>query len=166
MVQCEAIASRRNVYIATCWDDTFHEIFKGLQDETFLQSVCETWPTLLKLITNGLEDKYDEGALIVLEDEDTKQDKWFLVTVRERVNFKKLKKLFNDDVLAGIKLVLGKSMELLRELHERKPKSHLAKEIGLGLLKGAGFAAKAILIAMAREWAGDVADVILGKSRA
>ena len=40
----------------------------NLDDEDYVETLCDTWPIFVNLLQNGLKDKYSEGALIKLED--------------------------------------------------------------------------------------------------
>ncbi len=110
-----------SVFIATCWERAFDEILDNLDDEDYVETMTETWPTLARLLANGINDRYSEGALIKLEDFDTGEPKWFLASVCGNLDFENIEEIFGDRTQEVTQLVIQQSLELLQELNENKP---------------------------------------------
>ncbi len=107
--------------IATCWERAFDEILENLDNPDYLETISETFPFLSQLLYNGFKEKYSEGALIQLEDFDTGEPKWFLISVSGNVNLENPEQIFGNKTNKVAELVIEKSLELLQELNENEP---------------------------------------------
>jgi hypothetical protein len=124
--------SSMSVWVATCWDHTFDKIIEDPDEET-LEVIAETWPTLAQLLVNGFKDLYSGGALIILEDLDDGENKWFVASVAGNISLEDLAKEF-PKIQKVIDVVLSRSAELAQELSENKPS--VLKAIEKGMVKG------------------------------
>lgn len=127
--------SSRSVWVATCWDHAFDEILED-PDEDTLEVIEGTWPLLAQLLANGFKDRYREGALIVLEDLDDGENKWFVASVAGNISLEDPEKLFAEKTQKVIQVVLSRSAELAQELSENEPSA--LKALGRGIGKGLG----------------------------
>lgn len=127
--------SEHSAFIAICLDDMFDSIVSDLDEDTF-ETIVDTWPTLAQLLVNGVNDKYQNGALIRLEDADYGDNKWFVASIAGNISFDSQESLFCDRTSETIGLVLEKTTQLLSEVQEREPST--LKAIGKGILAGLG----------------------------
>lgn len=112
--------SATSIFVASCWGHAFDAIVKGL-DKQMADVIKTTWPLLAALLANGIKDKYSDGALIILEDFDDSENKWFVATTVDNLPLKKPEAIFGERTTTAIQLVFEKSMGLLKELSENKP---------------------------------------------
>ena len=145
--------SSTSFFIATCWDDLFDSILGQVEDESDLETIVETWPSLAQLLANGIDDKYSGGALIKLEDADTGEPKWFVTSVAGNLDLEREDGLFNERTAEVSQLVLAKSLELFTQLQENKPS--MLRAMGRGLAAGVG---AVLLGAVSVFFGGDVGD--------
>lgn len=113
--------SESSVFIAACWDHAFDGPIEGLSDDDALETVTQTWPTLAQLLANGIEDRYSQGALIVLEDPDCGEKKWFVASVAGNLDLGSLDGLFTEETQEVARLVIECSTALMGELQENQP---------------------------------------------
>ena len=106
-----AIPRTENTYfIGICLDDIFDDFIENYDDD--IEDVYnEAWPQLISLLNNGVKDKYTNGALIQLEDEDCGENKWFVAIVVGNLSSDG----DDDKVSTSIELVIEKTMALLTE---------------------------------------------------
>lgn len=110
--------SENSIYVATCWDRYFDDFVASEQN---LKVIAQTWELFTQLLINGLEKRYSEGSLVKLEDFDTGEEKWFLVSVSGNLDFTSEESVFTprtDEVTA---LVVEKSFALFAELLKKEP---------------------------------------------
>jgi hypothetical protein len=129
--------NEHSAFVATCWEHAFDEVIADLDEDTF-ETIVETWPTLAILFHNGIKDLYREGALILFEDFDYGENKWFIASIAGNISFTSAEELMGERTREVIQVVLARSMQLLIELHENKPS--ISREIGKGIAKGIGYA--------------------------
>ncbi len=110
-----------SVFVASCWQHTFDQLLDRIEDAGDLDLLDLTHPTLAQLIANGFNDEYGEGALVRLHDGDTGEPKWFLVSVSQGAGFSQLDELFEWPTHAASRLVIRRSMGLLKELCAQHP---------------------------------------------
>jgi hypothetical protein len=134
--------SEHSALIATCWDHVFDEMIENLDEDTF-ETIVETWPTLAILFHNGVKDLYREGALILLEDFDDGEQKWFVASIAGNIAFESAEELFSERTKEVIQVVLARSMQLFTELQEKEPS--LLRGIGKGIARGIGAAIGGVL---------------------
>jgi hypothetical protein len=150
--------NKSSVFIVTCWEHAFDELLENI-DENGWETIVETWPTLAKLLYNGIKDRYQEGALILLEDFDYGENKWFVASICGNLDLDDIEELFNDRAQETMMLVLGKSMELLTELQENSPS--MMRAIGKGFSKGVKMGIGAVALgALAALFGVDPDDLI------
>lgn len=128
-----------SAFVATCLGDGFDEVLENFDDEDYVETVCDTWPLFVKLLNNGLKDKYSEGALIKLEDIDTGDRKWFLASVAGNINFDSLEDLLCEQTMQAVRTVIKRTGELYNELSSKSPSK--TKAFFRGFLKGAALIA-------------------------
>jgi hypothetical protein len=130
-----------SVFVATCWEHAFDQLLQGIDEDT-AETIGETWPTLAALLYNGADDLYREGALILLEDFDDGERKWFLASVVGNISFENVEGLLGERTDAVMQLVAQKSVQLLTELNENEPSTlraigkGVAQAVGTGLMVG------------------------------
>lgn len=122
--------SEHSAFVATCWDHAFDSILEDLDEDT-AETISETWPTLATLLNNGVKDLYREGALIVLEDFDDGERKWYCTSIAGNISFENAEKVLSERTNAVLQVVLSKSVQLLTELNENQPS--VLREIGKGV---------------------------------
>lgn len=138
---------RRNensAWVAASFEDTFDELLKNPDQDRF-ETIANTYPTLHRLICNGMSDHYQKGGLVVLEDSDYCQKKWFVASIVGNISFESVEDLCGERMHEAIDLVISTSMELWVELNENKP--NMLWEFGKGFLKGVGVAVTATVLA-------------------
>jgi len=138
---------RRNensAWVAASFEDTFDELLRNPDRDTF-ETIANTYPTLHRLICNGMSNRYQKGGLVVLEDTDYCEKKWFVASIVGNISFKSVEDLCGERMQEAIDLVISTSMELWVELNENKPNT--LWEFGKGFLKGVGIAATAAVLA-------------------
>ncbi|MGA7934828.1 MAG: hypothetical protein WCA35_14885 [Kovacikia sp.] len=138
---------RDSAFVVTCWDSVFDQDPANLNDEKSCKAIFETCPNLAHRLTNGIYDRYHEGALLKLEDFDTGKSKWFLAAVVDNLDFMSLDTLLNEQAHQVIGQIMHQSFELLNELYEKQPPvfDTVAKRIGKGLSFGLAVGAAAVL---------------------
>lgn len=129
--------NQNSAFVATCWDHTFDKLVSNLDEDTF-EMIAETWPTLAALLYNGVKQLYRQGALIVLEDLDDGENKWFVASIAGNISFSSFKDLFNERMQEVTQLVLARTIQLSRELNENQP--NMLNAISNGFMKGVGTA--------------------------
>lgn len=135
--------SANSIFVATCWERLFDDLFA---DEESLKVAVQTWNLLAQLLTNGLEERYSEGAMLRLEDYDTGETKWFLVSISGNIDFESVEGFFTPRTQEVTNLVMEKSLELLVELQEKTPSaSGELKSVFWGLVKNVAVNAVGIL---------------------
>lgn len=122
-----------SAFVAICLEDMLDEILEGMDEDSF-DTISDTWPTLAQLLVNGMNDKYHHGALIRLEDADYGDNKWFITSIAGNISFDNADELFCDRTNETIGVVLEQTVNLLKELQERKPS--MLRAIGKGVLAG------------------------------
>jgi hypothetical protein len=122
-----------SAFVLACLDDTFDGLVANMDEDT-VDIICDTWPTLANLMSCGLKDKYSNGALIRLEDEDCGDIKWFVASIAGNLSFDSMEEVFSPRMMETIRLVLEQTVELITELQERKPSK--LKAIGKGFWEG------------------------------
>lgn len=129
--------TENSFFITTCWDDSFDELIAELDEDSF-EIIADTWELFAYLLVNGLKDKYQEGALIQLEDADYGDTKWFVATVAGNVHLSDdIDEFFAQErVQEAVQLVVQRSMHLMKELNENSPST--GKAIWKGIKKGVG----------------------------
>jgi hypothetical protein len=138
-----------SAFIVTSWEDSFDE-FLNNTDSNDWETVVETWPTLATLLSNGVNDKYRDGALIRLDDIDYGDAKWFVASVAGNVSFDSEESFFTERTVDTMQTVMSKSAELMVELRENKPS--IARAIGKGIMSGLGtLALSAIAITLGAD---------------
>lgn len=127
--------TQNSAFVLASFDNTFDAMIEDL-DEDQLEIICDTWPTLATLFYNGIKDKYSNGALIILEDNDNGDKKWFVSAIAGNIDFDSMEGVFTPRMLESIGLVLSVSQKLVIELSDNKPNHirHGAKN----LVKNAG----------------------------
>ena len=107
-------------YVAISLDDYLESFFENY-DEDLYDVYAATWPTLITLLSNGVKEKYSEGAIITLVDEDCGENKQFIVTVVGNVDFDTPDDIDSEKFVNAIALVIPKAVSLFREITENKP---------------------------------------------
>ncbi len=128
-----------SAFVATCLGDCFDEVINNFNDDDYVEMMCDTWPLFMKLLQNGANDKYSEGALIKLEDIDTGDNKWFLTSIAGNLNFDSIEDLLCEQTMQAVRTVIEKTGELYDELSSKSPSK--TKAFFKGFLKGATLAA-------------------------
>lgn len=128
-----------SAFVATCLGDCFDEVVDNLDDEDYVETLCDTWPIFVNLLKNELKDKYSEGALIKLEDIDTGDPKWFIASIAGNLNFDSIEDLLCDQTKLAVDTVIAKTVELYKELSTKSPSK--TKAFLKGFLKGAAMVA-------------------------
>ncbi|MEN6624263.1 MAG: hypothetical protein ABFD50_22290 [Smithella sp.] len=108
-------------FVATCWERLFDDILENIDDNDYRDTIIHTWPTLAKLLFNGANDKYREGALIKLEDYDDGEPKWFVASVVGNIDIEDISDFVTGKSGEIAKLVIEKSLALYTELNNEKP---------------------------------------------
>ncbi len=134
--------SSSSIFVATCWDHAFDGLLSNI-DEDDWETIAETWPTLAKLLLNGANDRYSEGALIKLEDFDDGESKWYIASIAGNLDFDNIDDLLGDRTQKVSQLVILKSAELLTEMSENRPS--IGRAIVKGITRGVG---KGLLMAI------------------
>jgi hypothetical protein len=117
--------------IATCWDHAFDPILEGIDGDA-AETISETWPTLAMLLHNGMKELYRDGALILLEDFDDGERKWYVASVAGNISFENAEELLGERTRAVMQVVLQKSIQLMTELNENEPSAWRAIGKGIG----------------------------------
>jgi hypothetical protein len=125
--------SENTFFIAACLNDVFDSLIENF-DNDLVNVYNDAWPNLITLLQNGVNDKYQNGALIKLEDQDCGENKWFLATVVGNMKIEKLDDFFNDKVVDAIKLINSKAIALFTELNDNEPS--VLKAIAVGAKQG------------------------------
>lgn len=125
--------SKNSAAVMTCWEHAFDELVSNLDEDTY-ETVARTWPTLAKLIHNGINDRYRDGALIRLEDFDDCEAKWFVASMVGNVSFDNPEDLFCERMQEVTNIVTAKTLQLFQELNENTP--NWFEAIGKGFIKG------------------------------
>gem|GEM_PF-6205948 len=116
-------------YIATCWPH-IENVFSALRKENIdINIVFDTWPSMKKLIKNGIEKNYNECALVRVSDFDNKTPIWLLLSTVENQKNSDLESIFDTKSIEIIKKIQDKSALLLAEIINNEPKLRL-KDIG------------------------------------
>jgi hypothetical protein len=121
--------NQHSAFVAVCLDDMFEKIMDDLDEDT-LEIIVDTWPTFAELLYNGIKDKYQNGALIQLEDDDYGEKKWFVASVAGNISFENVEELFGERTAKAIGVVMNRTSELLSELQEKKPSTWTAIKKG------------------------------------
>ena len=137
--------NENSALVATCFEHIFDKLVSNLDEDTS-ETIAETWPTLAKLLYNGINDLYQEGALVVLEDCDYCENKWFVTSIAGNISFESVEKLFGERMQEALELVISTSMTLWVELNENQP--NMLRELVKGFLKGLGIATVATVCAL------------------
>lgn len=124
-----------SVWVATCFEHVCDELVRE-SDKQIHEAIADTYPTLANLLKNGIKERYQYGALILMEDSDYCEKKWFVVSIVGNISFNNPEDLLGDRVQQAIELVISQSMTLWIELGENKP--NLFHQFGKGFLKGLG----------------------------
>lgn len=133
---------KHSAFIAICLDDMFDSLIEDLDEDKY-ETLCDTWPTLARMLQNGIKDKYKDGALIKLEDSDYGDNKWFVASIAGNISFESAEELFCERTKETIGIVIGSTNALLSELNSRSPS--MLKSFGKGVLKGIGYTALGII---------------------
>lgn len=136
--------NENSAWVAASFEDTFDELLRNPDRDTF-EMIANTYPTLDRLICNGMSDRYQKGGLVVLEDMDYCENKWFVASIVGNISFESVEDLCGERMQEAINLVISTSMELWVELNENKP--NMLWEFGKGFLKGVGIAVTATVLA-------------------
>jgi hypothetical protein len=127
--------NKHSAFVAICLGDMFDEMVEDIDKDSF-DTIKDTWPTLACLMINGINDKYQNGALIKLEDADYGDNKWFVASIAGNISFDSEEELFCDRTKESMATVLATTSRLLSELQERKPS--MLRAIGKGIMAGLG----------------------------
>lgn len=125
--------SQTSMFVAMCCDHAFDELLNDI-DEDDWDTIVDTWPTLARLLHNGINDKYKEGALIKLEDLDDGENKWFVASISGNHNFNDIDDVLNESTQETVKLVIECSMQLATEMQNNKPS--VFRAMGRGMAQG------------------------------
>lgn len=136
--------TENSAWVAACFEHTFDELVSHLDRDTS-ETIAETWPALAKLLYNGINDLYQEGALVVLEDCDYCENKWFVTSIAGNISFESVEELFGERMQEAIDLVISTSITLWVELNKNQP--DILREFSKGFLKGLGVAVTATVLA-------------------
>ncbi|UBF25604.1 hypothetical protein K9N68_29215 [Kovacikia minuta CCNUW1] len=136
---------RASALVATCWDTVFDQEPANLNEEKTCKMIFETCPNLAHLLTNGICDRYREGALLNLEDFDAGEAKWFLTSIVDNLDFRSLEHLLNEQVHQVISQIMHQSFELLNELYEKQPAIFDIVTHRIGNTINLGFVADAVV---------------------
>ena len=136
--------NENSAWVVACFEHNLDELVSNLDKDTS-EAIAETWPTLARLLYNGISDRYQEGALVVLEDSDYCENKWFVASIAGNISFENLEDLFGERMQEVIKLVISTSMTLWVELNENQP--NMLREFGKGFFKGVSIAVTATILA-------------------
>jgi len=111
------IRDANSVYVSACLKNKFDGFF----DDYSKSTLKNTWPTLYKLAKNGIDKKFSKGALNQLEDNDTGELKWFVLSVVGNIDFNNENLLLNPKINKAMDLVLFKSVKMLMEMESNRP---------------------------------------------
>jgi hypothetical protein len=136
--------NENSAWVVTCFEHIFDELVSNIDEDTS-EAIADTLPTLASLLYNGIKERYQEGALVVLEDTDYCENKWFVASIAGNISLDSLEDLFGGRIQQTIQLVISKSMTLWVELSEHRP--DILREIWQGFLKGLRVAATATFFA-------------------
>ncbi len=136
-----------SVFVVTCWEHFFDDLVSNIDQDDF-ETISETWPTLGELLINGIKDRYQYGALIVGEDPDYGENKWFIASIAGNISFDNEEELFGERTNEAIGIVLEKSLKVFVELNERSPSMTRA------ILKGIGAGVGAVVVAALSAFLG------------
>ncbi|MBD2777552.1 hypothetical protein [Iningainema tapete] len=136
--------NENSAWLVTSFEHVFDELVSNIDEQTS-ETIADTWPTLASLLYNGIKDRYQEGALLVLEDSDYCENKWFVASIAGNISFETLEDLFGERIQQAVQLVISKSMTLWIELSENRP--DILREIWKGFLKGLSTAVAATVFA-------------------
>jgi hypothetical protein len=79
---CYVLRNDDATYAAvTCWQNTFDVFYQQLMTkygQIYLDAIKETWPILWAVISNSINQRYGDGALLELVDPDDMNRKWFV----------------------------------------------------------------------------------------
>ena len=109
--------SQTSMFVAICFEHTIDEVLNNYDEDT----IIDTWPTLARLLYNGLNDKYKEGALIKLEDLDDGESKWFVASISGNHNLNDMDDVLNERTQETVELVIECSKQLVEELQDKQP---------------------------------------------
>lgn len=126
--------SESSAFVLVCLDEMFDSMLNDLNEDS-LETIAETWPTLMDLIVNGVNEKFQNGALIRMEDPDFCDNKWFVASIAGNISFDSIEDLMCERMNQTISVVFDKSVQLLTELQERQPS--MLKAVGKGIINGA-----------------------------
>ncbi|MBV8740126.1 MAG: hypothetical protein JO007_23295 [Alphaproteobacteria bacterium] len=101
-------------FVATCWDNAFDTLIEEL-DEEQIGHLQQAWPDFLDLLSNGINDRYRDSALIRLEDPDDGETKWFVASVCGNLDPNSAEGILNERSASIVQTVLGRSLQLLNQ---------------------------------------------------
>ncbi|MEA5573485.1 hypothetical protein [Calothrix sp. UHCC 0171] len=136
--------TENSVWVASSFEHAFDDLVINLDRDTY-EAIADTWPILANLLENGIKERYQYGALIVMEDSDYCEKKWFVASIVGNISFETLEDLFGQRVQQAIELVISQSMTLWIEIAENKP--NLFQQFSKGFLKGLTAAVTATVFA-------------------
>jgi hypothetical protein len=136
--------NENSAWVTASFEHIFDELLSNLNEQT-CDAIADTWPTLASLFYNGIKERYQEAGLVVLEDSDYCENKWFLASIAGNISCNTLEDLFGERTQQAIQLVISKSMTLWLELNENQPNAW--REFGKGFLKGLSAAVTATVFA-------------------
>jgi hypothetical protein len=116
--------------VATCLEHDFDKMLLLLRDpkmgSVWLDVIKDTRPTAGRLLENGINARYSNGAVLVMEDPDYGENKNFVGTVVGNVLVNSVKELeealLSDRMMNAYELVLGSSFTIM---HEEISSSHV-----------------------------------------
>ncbi|AOS84505.1 hypothetical protein BIU88_10390 [Chlorobaculum limnaeum] len=116
-------------YLATCWPN-LEEVFSSVKNGDFdISIILDTWPSMRRLLQNGITKNYSDCALIRISDFDDNSPTWLLLLIVENQNNNDLESIFDSKSIELIKKIQNESALLLYEIVNNEPKLKL-KDIG------------------------------------
>jgi hypothetical protein len=147
---------KHSYFIATCWVE-LERVFQPVRDgEIDLDDVFDTWPSMQRLIKNGKNEKFSEGALIRDSDLDTGDATWFLLSIVGNQKIESVDGIFEGRSGETVQQVIKESVELLNELHTRSPS--IIKALWRGVKLGVKSSSEIILDSVFEGLAGAFSD--------
>jgi hypothetical protein len=136
--------NENSAWVASSFEHIFDELVSNIDEQTS-EAIADTWPTLASLLYNGVKERYQEAALVVLEDSDYCEKKWFVASIAGNISYDTPEDLFGERIQQATQLVISKSMTLWLELSEKRPNA--LREFGKGFLKELSTAVAATVFA-------------------
>lgn len=121
--------NENSYYFATCWPH-LERVFSAVKNGDFdISVVFDTWPSIKRLLQNGITKSYSDCALIRVSDFDNNLPTWLLLLAVENQKNNDFESIFDSKSIEYIKKIQNESALLLYEIANNEPKLKL-KDVG------------------------------------